>query len=208
MMDIKKMWMVTFDLNKYQVDVLYDKDSGKVTHYCNNGENDFFSSCKGIRYFTLEEDADDYIRQRIQFLLEKDEEVINLIEEMYMIDVDNETVGCDFKTTKNLWKWCIDRSEEKICIQNRNARLENIVSRLSHALRSGYLNIDADTFRVEDVALIRWLSSEKEAKKEVEITLSNGKVLNIKNKTELEIIKYIYGENTSGYVYVSKNEKK
>ena len=38
MKDIKKMWMVTFDLNKYYVDVLYNKDSGKVTHYCNNGE--------------------------------------------------------------------------------------------------------------------------------------------------------------------------
>lgn len=48
------MWMVTFDLNKYQVDVLYDKDSGEVTHYCNNGENDFFNSCKENRFFELE----------------------------------------------------------------------------------------------------------------------------------------------------------
>ena len=99
------------------------------------------------------------------------------------------------------------QSEEKIYIQNRNARLENIVSRLSHALRSGYLNIDGETFRVEDVALIRWLSSGKENKNEVEITLSNGKVFNVKKETELEIVKYIYGENASGYVYINKNEK-
>ena len=207
MKDIKKMWMVTFDLNKYYVDVLYNKDSGKVTHYCNNGENDFFNSCKENRFFELEKDADAYIRQRLEFLLGRDEEVMNLVGEMYMIASDNETIAYDFKTIKNLWKWCTDRSEEKIYIQNRNARLENIVSRLSHALRSGYLNIDGETFRVEDVALIRWLSSGNENKNEVEITLSNGKVFNVKKETELEIVKYIYGENASGYVYINKNEK-
>ena len=47
----------------------------------------------------------------------------------------------------------------------------------------------------------------KENKNEVEITLSNGKVFNVKKEKELEIIKYIYGENASGCVYINKNEK-
>ena len=40
----------------------------------------------------------------------------------------------------------------------------------------------------------------------MELTLSKGKVLDCKNQTELEILKYIYGDNESGYVY-SKLDK-
>ena len=44
MKDIKKMWMVTSDLNKFLIDALFDKDNGKVTHFRNNDEDDFYLS--------------------------------------------------------------------------------------------------------------------------------------------------------------------
>ena len=47
---------------------------------------------------------------------------------------------------------------------------------------------------------------EKGKKESVQLTLSNGKVLDINKHTELEILKYIYGDNESGYVY-SKLDK-
>ena len=108
-----------------------------------------------------------------------------------------------------MWKWCLDRSGERMDLRKENIQYANIVSRLCHALRSGYLNIDANTFQVKDVAQIKWFScgkDEKGKKESVQLTLSNGKVLDINKHTELEILKYIYGDNESGYVY-SKLDK-
>ena len=45
------------------------------------------------------------------------------------------------------------------------------------------------------------MSRIKDDKKEVEITLSNGNTINVTNETELDIIRYVYGENSSGLVY-------
>ena len=210
MKDIKKMWMVTSYLNKFLIDALFDKDNGNVTHFRSNCEDDFYLSNDRNHFFSLEKEADEYIQKRLQFLKEKDEEVISLIEEMHFIDTKNDTIKYKFKTMTNMWEWCHDRSEERMELRKENDRYANIVSRLCHALRSGYLNIDANTFQVKDVTQIKWLpiGNEKKGKKEsVELTLSNGKVLDINKQTELEILKYIYGDNESGYVY-SKPDKK
>lgn len=209
MKDIKKMWMVTSDLNKFLIDALFDKDNGKVTHFRNNDEDDFYLSSDRNYFFSLEKEADEYIQQRLQFLKEKDEEVISLIEEMYFIEKENDAIKYKFKTLENMWVWCQDRGKERMEVQKENDRYANIVRRLCHALRSGYLNIDANTFQVKDVAQIKWFScgkDEKGKKESVQLTLSNGKVLDINKHTELEILKYIYGDNESGYVY-SKLDK-
>ena len=200
---------VTPELNKFLIDVLFDKDSGKVTHFRNNNEDDFHKICDGNYFFSLEKEADEYIQKRFQFLKEKDEEVISLIEEMYFLGSENDTINYKFKTMTNMWKWCLDRSGERMDLRKENIQYANIVSRLCHALRSGYLNIDANTFQVKDVAQIKWFScgkDEKGKKESVQLTLSNGKVLDINKHTELEILKYIYGDNESGYVY-SKLDK-
>ncbi len=200
MKDIKKMWMVTCDLRKGYVDVLYDKDSGNISNYCDNEDNDFYDSYKGLCYYESEKEADDYIEERLNYLIEKDEEIMDLIEEMYFIKKGNDDIKYNFKATTESWKWNLDRSEEK-ALQRKIKRSEDVISRLSHALKSGYLNVGANIFRVEDVKLIKWMSRIKDDKKEVEITLSNGNTINVTNETELDIIRYVYGENSSGLVY-------
>ena len=200
MKDIKKMWLVTSDLNKFYVNVLYDKDSGRITHFCDLDQNDFYESAEANRFFSLEKDADDYIDERLNYLIEKDEEIMDLIAEMSLINKENKNIKYRFKTTRESWIWNLDRSEEE-SLQGEIKRSKDVISRLSHALKSGYLNIGANTLRVEDVTLIKWMSRIKDDKNEVEITLSNGKTINVTNETELDIIRYVYGENSSGLFY-------
>ena len=201
MKDIKKMWMVTPDLRKKHVDVLYDKDNGNISNYCSNDDNDFYSLYEGLLFYESEKEADKYIQERLNYLMGKDKEVLDLIAEMYLITTDNKKLNCQFKTVKDVYKWCDDHSNERTYLRKQVENYKNVISRLCHALKSGYLNIDAYTFQVEDVTLIKWLSCEKDGKKEVEITLSNGKTIDVTNETELDIIRYVYGENSSGYVY-------
>lgn len=200
MKDIKKMWLVTSDLNKFYVNVLYDKDNGRITHFCDLDQNDFYESAEANRFFSLEKDADDYIEERLNYLIGKDEEIMDLVVEMFLIKKGNNDIKYNFKAITESCKWNLDRSEEE-ALQRKIKRSENVISRLSNAIKSGYLNIGANTLRVEDVTLIKWMSRIKDDKNEVEITLSNGKTINVTNETELDIIRYVYGENSSGLVY-------
>ena len=80
--------------------------------------------------------------------------------------------------------------------------IEKLADLLTDFVRTGFINIKADSFRREDVERVMW------GKKRAEVVLKGGKTIATCNQPEYLFIARVFGSNHSTYSYphLDKNE--
>ena len=185
--------MVEPNLNISKVDVLYDgKKPMLFGWYNDDGSNldELYSIDDDMKLFTTESDATKYAKETFEKMKARFPEVkqfliraLNLDAELYPVNNDD-FIPSMLTDTYYKKEYHIYKKENDI---------------LTSALRTGFLNINAVSFKPGDVTCIKWCN--KGDKEFACILLENGMEVETYSKEEMDIIQTIFGRNHSGRIY-------
>lgn len=194
------LFVVTDSLKVYQVVAIRNKRSQKVVcfyytddyddsdaEWINNSDSDNYV------FFNTKEEADEHALTTYNELKSKCKEIKELIERID--NIDNPANKYSIKREEYIPSWILNK--ENYYDEYYKERKKN--RNLRKALISGYININAETFKISDVRSIRWC--EKNGENFATIILNNGDEIKTHNDYEFYIIEDIFGENNSGMVY-------
>jgi hypothetical protein len=88
--------------------------------------------------------------------------------------------------------------------QKRYDELKNEQNRIVQAFKTGYINVEAYSFKTQDVVKIRWCMKGDTGDKYLKLILKDGDIIEVNKKNDMNVINTFFGDNYSGQVYVSK----
>ena len=203
MKDSKDMWAVTRDLTVNKVNVLYDTDSNQVTHYSFIESDVWYAMTDDfVKVFESEEGAKNYRIEHVGFLKGQQQYIYSLLQEMLFIQRENGTEEYQFELLNQLGD--IHEMTEHDFWQKRYDELKNEQNRIVQAFKTGYINVEAYSFKTQDVVKIRWCMKGDTGDKYLKLILKDGDIIEVNKKNDMNIINTFFGDNYSGQVYVSK----
>ena len=206
MIEKKTMGYADFAYPGYEakvVTVIVDNETGKVELYRpDENESEWYTPNKNEHFYPTIEDATDALKKHKQEMFDKMGEVLNYIEVMntwqeYMTDDDPlHFTEEDYLPSRNLSYRSRTPYWEK-----RFNEVSDINDYLLDIIRTGFINIKGDSFKVKDIKHIKW------GEKKAEIILTDDRKIETGNNTEFDIVKFLVGKNNSHYTYTRLNDK-
>ena len=190
MIEQRTMFVVEASHNISEVLAMYDTEKKEVLYY--EQEGDVYKRYKNEKYFATRQQAEDYRTNRQAELRAKFPEIRAFVEEMQNVEKEyfnfdeQEFFGlCAHFGRHNVLSWREDYQREL-----KRAKI------FRECVRTGYLNINAHSFRPADVEYIKWYSEKAELHfKDSDYTIETA------DADEYELILDIFGPNRSGYSY-------
>jgi hypothetical protein len=206
MIEKKTMGYADFAYPGYEakvVTVIVDSETGKVELYRpEENESEWYTPNKNEHFYPTIEDATDALKKHQQEMFDKMGKVKDYIEVMNnwkdnMTDDDplhfNEE---DYLPSRNF-----SRRIKASYWESRFNEVSNINDYLLDIVRTGFINIKGDSFKVKDIKHIKW------GEKKAEIILTDDRKIETGNNTEFDIVKFLVGKNNSHYTYTRLNDK-
>ena len=185
------------------VTVIVDSETGKVELYrpCED-ESDWYTPNKNEHFYPTIEEATDALKKHKQEMFDKMGEVLDYIEAMnnwheYITDDDPlHFTEEDYLPSRNISNRIRTPYWEK-----RFNEVTDINDYLLDIVRTGFINIKGDSFKVKDITHIKGVENK------AEIILTDDRKIETGNYTEFNIIKLLIGKNNSRYTYTRLNDK-
>lgn len=206
MIEKKTMGYADFAYPNYEskvVTVIVDSETGKVELYrLYEDGSEWYTPNKYDHFYPTIEDATDALKKHQQEMFDKMGKVKDYIEVMNnwkdnMTDDDplhfNEE---DYLPSRNF-----SRRIKASYWESRFNEVSNINDYLLDIVRTGFINIKGDSFKVKDIKYIKW------GEKKAEIILTDDRKIETGNNTEFDIVKFLIGKNNSHYTYTRLNDK-
>ena len=209
-MQIKKMWLVEESLEIKKIVAIHDEAKDIV--YCYVYEDDYnqenprenpewTSPYEHEAFFLTEGAALDYRNAKRDELKEMIQKVKSFIERMDRIE-SNE----DFKFEKK--DYLGHYAKEDDYWRRSYYDMSDKCKRLMLVIEHGVVNVNAETFKVEDVARVEWdevnykEDGKQKTRKAATVVLKDGHEIQTKLESEYVIIKELFGSNMSGFRFV------
>lgn len=182
--------------------VIMDTETGEVINYCEKDGCEWYSPSKDDCFYPEIESAklalDSYRNQLIskmddvmRYLCIMNSWYNNLDKDSKIQFSEKDYLPYDNQTDP--------RSQNRLLGRyNREVKKNNNLRRI---IRTGFININANNIRFDDINRIRW------GKIKVEIVLKNGVSIRTCNEDEFDLIEDLFGINDSGYAYQDLNDK-
>lgn len=215
MIEREKRWYVDFDYPQFdakEVSVMVDSKTLQVELYQNEKNEEWFETTDKDHFYQTIEEANDALtahRKELYNLMPKVKKLVmqmnNMREILSDIPINNNDIRMwrnnhpeYFNASDFLPSDFADEDDEGFYASAfRRLRKENEL--LANVIRSGFLNINADTFRVSDVTTVRW------GEHCAEIVLKNDHTIKTISDYDYNVIRIVFGENTSNYTYNNLN---
>lgn len=189
MIEQRTMFVVETSHNISEVLAMYDTDKKEVLYY--EQEGDVYKPFENEKYFATRQQAEDYRTKHQAELRAKFPEILAFVEEMDDVEKDffdfdqKEFFGRYARFGRYHTSWHDEYVDER--------KKANI---LCECVRTGYLNINAISFRPQDVEYIKWYDEKAELHlKDSDTTIETA------NEDEYDLITDIFGSNRSGYSF-------
>lgn len=211
-MQKKAMWVMESDLTIREIVAMVDEVKNEILCYAYKDEfesteykPDWMHTYAEEQYFDTEGQAVDARNQFIREAKAMMPRVKKFVNRMYDLKENNEFLP--HKREDFLGSFAPDTASEsyyykKLCVEQR------VNMSFFKAFKSGLLNINAETIRIDDVVRIEWGQYKGTDKDGEEITgetatlvLHDDKKLRTRSKEEYRLVEYIFGENNSGRVF-------
>ncbi len=194
-----KTWIVESTLEVREIESFCDNESRKVLfyRYVNGEENEIFSPQEKERFFNSEEDARTFVANRLDYLKEMSESVFDIIDEIKWIKDD----VCTFDRTEFLNRLNGFRSQRDFyeCLCKQKSAINNLFKLY---IRTGMLNVNAFTFRKDEVKRVKWYNDGH-----AQLILNEGKSIMTRTDAESELVCAVFGENISGMEFTVSFDK-
>lgn len=189
MIEQRTMYVVEASHYISEVLAMYDTEKKEVLYYEQEGE--VYKPFKYEKYFATRQQAEDYRTKHQAELRAKFPEIRAFVEEMRNVEKayfsfdEQEFFGLCARFGRNLVTWRKEYEREL-----KRAKI------FRECVRTGYLNINAHSFRPADVEYIKWYDEKAELHlKDSDYTIETA------DADEYELILDIFGPNRSGYSY-------
>lgn len=189
MIEQRTMFVVEASHNISEVLAMYDTEKKEVLYY--EQEGDVYKRFKDEKYFATRQQAEDYRTNRQAELRAKFPEIRAFVEEMYNVKKEyfnfeeQEFLGRCARIDRYYASWRKEYEREL-----KRAKI------FRECVSTGYLNINAHSFRPADVEYIKWYDEKAELHlKDSDYTIETA------DADEYELILDIFGPNRSGYSY-------
>ena len=211
-MQKKIMWVIESDLTIKEIVAMVDEVKNEILCYAYKDEfdsteckPDWMNTYDDEQYFDTECQA---VEARNQFIREAKDmmpRVRKFVNRMYDIKEDNEFLS--HKREDFLGCFALDPEDEHY-YRKRLSFEQSVNKSLVMAFKSGLLNINAETIRIDDVVRIEWGKYEDVDKDGNKITgetatlvLHDDKKLRTRSRVEYCLVEYIFGENGSNRIF-------
>lgn len=202
MIEKKTMGYADFEYpgeNAKAVPVFVDSETGEVL-LCNpyDDDDEWHKPGKKDHFYPTVDEANLAIKKFRQELFNMMGQVRDYIETM------NNWLGCEDKdsplhfTEEDYLPYCNkNKVANKLYYEQEYYRVNKINFYLSDIIRTGFINIKGDSFKVEDVRHIKW------GKKRAKVILTDDRAIETSSEAEFSIIKLLFGTNNSNFTYRS-----
>ena len=180
------------------VTAVYDTESGKVELYRpDEDSNEWYSPNEREHFFGTVEEAAKALDEQKHKMIAKMKEVKDYIDAMGEWEPDKDENSPFHFDRQDYLPYHIWRNTygDDNWTERERQRLAKENKYLKDIIATGFINIHGDTFRTEDVQRICW------GKEKAELVLKDGKKVTTCSETERNIVKLIYGSNTSECTY-------
>ena len=214
MIEQRDMWVVESNLSIKPIVAVYDTEKQQPTayRYASRTSTKAFPYSVGDyqqeRYFATEGEAVNWRNEKVKRLREMMPRVKEFVDEMNNIGNDNE-----FLPHKNEdYGWPDDEDDDDGYYDDYE-KYKAAFLLLADAMKTGFLNVCAETVRLSEVVGIEW-DQERWKKKDADgdeyeksrdratLCLRDGKKLQTLKEYERLAVEAIFGENRSGRVFV------
>ena len=201
------MWMVEYDLRIREIVAIYDTQFNKLITYTykddfdeDTGEPDeWYRLSKGETIHETKLEAEAYKAELLNTIKAKCAEVKNAID-----DLDSYAENDELKISREdfLPSWC-----SSSWYRDNYDKMDNKYRIMKTYVTCGMLNINAESFRADEVIRIEWnqvryMEKGKERTKETAtIILKNDHRVETRTEVEYEIVELLFGENRSEQIY-------
>lgn len=190
MIEQRAMFVVESSHNIKEILAQYDTEKQEVICYYDTEDEEWYGRIDGEHYFATRQQAEDYRTNRQEQLRAKFAEVKEFVEEMNKINPEI----FKFDEKEFLGDYAILGWSQKCSWYKEYKNADKRADILLYCVRSGYLNINGVSFRLDDVDYIKWYGSKAEI-----YLIDSGKIIDTADEDEFELIKLIFGRNLSGY---------
>ena len=193
MIEQRTMFVVESTHNVREILAMYDTEKNEVICYRYTDDTEWFGVYNNERYFATKQQADDYVANRQEQLRAKFKEVKAFIKEMYEVDKElfNYKEDDFFGHFASFEDHHTDWYKDYI---NATKKAKKYLD----CIRTGYLNINANSFRPEDVKYIKWYNGK------AKLYLKSDEMFETHDSKEFEMIEEIFGVNRSDYTFQEK----
>lgn len=190
--------------NATDVIAIIDTTNNKVEMFSYNEEDErdleWLAPSETDRFFPTVKDAKTALDNYKRELLDKMPEMKRYLSAMCELERPKDENDPFYFDYKDFLPYPYLDYHEDNYYKNEYVRLNKENELLIQAIRQHTLSIAADTFRIEDVRLIKW------GKERAELTLANGHTVITTNEIELYVVKYLFGKNFTDITYTRLNQ--
>lgn len=203
MIEKKTMGYIDLEYPQYEakpVTVIVNSETGKVELY-HPDDDDWYEPRDCDRFYPTVEEANAVLEKYKQELVAKAKEVKEYVETMnnWLHEQEEDSPLAfdedDYLPPRNR------QYDDTSYYENKNKKLQRENKYLCDIIRTGFINIKGDSFKVDDVMHIKW------GKEKAEIHLTGDRIVETVNDLEFETIEKIFGYNLSNYTYSRLNIK-
>lgn len=207
MIEKRTMWYYDFQYpttKPMSVTAYLNTETNKVEIY-DMGDQECYNPREGDHFYNTEEEALDAMDKRKHELIDMMPTI-----RTYLDAIDNSSQDEDedsfFRFEKedylgDHFAGLIERSRKYYYTYEDHREIEAMFNIMCDIARTGFINIAANSFKREDVDIIKW------GKEQVEIALKNGKSVITRNNAEYRVICNLFGSNHSRYYYNYLNNR-
>ena len=202
MIEKKTMGYVNFEypgLDAKAVPVFVDSEKGEVL-LCNpyDDEDEWYKPSEKEHFYPTVDEANLAIKKLRQEMFNMMGQVRDYIEAMNnWLGGEEEGSPLHF-TEEDYLPYCNKaRANRNSYYEQEYYRVDKMKNNLSDIIRTGFINIKGDSFKVEDVRHIKW------GKNRAEVILTDDRAIETCSGAEFSIIKLLFGMNNSNFTYRS-----
>lgn len=205
MIEKKTMWYYDFaypEIEPKIASVYVNTDTNKVEVY--NTEGDTYTATTNDRFYNTKVEAFDAMAKRIQELKDMMPTIKDHLNALSNCENDDgKVLGHEYNDFLGDYGHKVRRYQRYDCTRKEYNDVDTLADLLTDLLRTGFLNVKADSFRRDDVEQIKWGSEHAEA------VLKNGKLIKTSNISEYWLLERVFGRNHSSfnYKYLSKEKE-
>lgn len=192
MIEKRTMWMVDYDHKLVEVTALYDTKSEEVEAYKRNDIDEYCSPYGDKQFFDTRHDAELWILDRQDYLIEMMPRVKEFLEEMHYLEA---TEDFDFEQDDFLPSYY--RYDNYYMKQSQHK--SEVIDILRVAARQQMICIGGNTFPISKVRNVKWCSDKAEIT--VDTGFGLGQSVLTTSDVEYEAIEAIFGTNVSSSVF-------
>jgi hypothetical protein len=204
MLEKRTMWVVWKNYPQDEPEtstVFIDSESNEVQFY----GDDELSKPNGMqRFYNTEEEAYEgrvQIKHEIMDKMPEVKEYLNIMNCVRQDEDENSFFRFKYEDFLGCFAYRVENYNKYSYSSKEYEELDNMVDMLTDYIHTGFLNIRADSFKLEDVEVVKWGS------KRAEIVLKNGKNIQTCNRSEYTFIEKLFGTSRSGYGYTHLDKK-